>query len=138
MPVLIFTCSMIAVSTMDVGSAASASRSSLPTLSNTEEESMSEPLKPCPFCGGEAEIAIGQHHFNDAKVVCDCGIESGLFDETENKETNAKAAIKAWNTRAPDPKVKRLVEAARDEENNIEGGCRDKLREALKEWDDMN
>ena len=72
---------------------------------------MSEEMKPCPFCGGEAEMLIGMHHFSDAKVSCkNCSAESGLFDESEGFERsdelagrNADAAAKAWNTRTPPP-----------------------------------
>lgn len=74
---------------------------------------MSE-LKPCPFCGGKPEVALGQHHFNDAKITCSCGVESGLYDDTEDKHKNTLAAVKAWNTRAPYPRVDRLVEAAKN------------------------
>ena len=55
---------------------------------------MSEELKPCPFCGGDVEIAEGM---NEAWVSCSnkqCGMgASGMF-------STRKKAIAAWNTRA--------------------------------------
>ena len=69
---------------------------------------MSDELKPCPFCGGEAEIVVGMHHFSDAKVCCtECYAESGLFDESGGygrgealEKKNRLAAASAWNKRA--------------------------------------
>ena len=55
-------------------------------------------LKPCPFCGGVAEVVVGAHNFVDAKVLCECGIETGLFD-TDDKDKNVKDAESFWNTR---------------------------------------
>lgn len=60
---------------------------------------MSEELKPCPFCGGQAELietmgsqaAAFSPYF---RVTCtDCGIHQDQWDER-------KLAISAWNTRA--------------------------------------
>ena len=47
-------------------------------------------LKPCPFCGGTANIAKGQIEF---WAYCPhCGVQTELY-ETE------KEVAKAWNTR---------------------------------------
>lgn len=54
-------------------------------------------LKPCPFCGGEAEL------YNDEglwKVQCeDCEASTGQYYMPEN-------AIAAWNTRHTDDDLK--------------------------------
>ena len=57
---------------------------------------MSEKLKPCPFCGGEAELI--QHHERDNEyysyfVHCKkCVIRTTYLQ-------SAKKVIAAWNTR---------------------------------------
>lgn len=61
-----------------------------------------EPLKPCPFCGGEAELQI-DHEDKSAMVQCKqcfngtpwCADESGL-------SFNKDMAIHAWQPRAND------------------------------------
>ena len=54
-------------------------------------------LKPCPFCGGEAEMFSWQAHINDEyhlNLVCTtCGAG---FQDVSSKED----ALKAWNRRA--------------------------------------
>ena len=61
---------------------------------------MSVDLKPCPFCGGEAELVehevVGyQTDFYVECVTCDCIMcMGGLCYPTENE------AIEAWNKRA--------------------------------------
>lgn len=58
-------------------------------------------LLPCPFCGGEAELA-GDRETNEHIVFCKpCGAQEAYH------KTKAEAII-AWNRRAPDP---RLAEA---------------------------
>lgn len=61
-------------------------------------------LKPCPFCGGVADIQNGHHHFDDVFIECSSCTASGpLFDNAEGNDAAAKnlnAAITAWNTRA--------------------------------------
>ena len=50
-------------------------------------------LKPCPFCGGEAEICDDTDLCLDVGIVCEkCNLE--LVQETVER------AIKAWNRRA--------------------------------------
>lgn len=50
-------------------------------------------LKPCPFCGGEAELVIDEPFRGFTFVEChECGARGSISKERE--------AIKAWNTRA--------------------------------------
>ena len=53
-------------------------------------------LKPCPFCGGKAELINRKRYAlpNECYVLClNCGASSGAdYDETKN-------VIKQWNTR---------------------------------------
>lgn len=63
---------------------------------------MNKELKPCPFCGGAAElkaILIGQN--SQAYVRCKvCGTTSNYFSENIAYCANEKA-IEAWNRRMP-------------------------------------
>ena len=55
---------------------------------------MSEKLKPCPFCGGEAELA--KKH-----VYCiDCGSQGFYGDEIDCGDNEP---VVRWNTRTPSP-----------------------------------
>ena len=64
-------------------------------------------LKPCPFCGGEAEMHIGRAEFNDVEIECTgCGATGGSFNvqwrsdyNNEEQNHNATSAIQHWNTR---------------------------------------
>jgi Lar family restriction alleviation protein len=56
---------------------------------------MSEPLKPCPFCGHKAELYDATPHLNWAHCL-GCGAETDEYD------TMAEA-VAAWNRRAGDP-----------------------------------
>jgi len=68
---------------------------------------MTEALKPCPFCGGEAEFLIGSAMFFDVVITCkQCSMSGPIFDDSPHKgdeaiEHNRAEAITAWNTRAP-------------------------------------
>lgn len=69
---------------------------------------MSTELKPCPFCGGSAKpytfgAVVGGKalHFFECGE-CRAGKSLGEYSEEE--------AAKAWNTRAPDPRVEELEE----------------------------
>ena len=63
--------------------------------------SATDNLKPCPFCGGEAEIhrfsdgdfSIDVYHEKDCIMCID--IDGGIFDGDDYEW-----AIEAWNTRA--------------------------------------
>lgn len=71
-------------------------------------------LKPCPFCGGPAEIWKANHN-RSAWIAC-----MGRCATVISREHKTDAeAIAAWNTRTPTladalalPEVKALVEAA--------------------------
>lgn len=53
---------------------------------------MSNELKPCPFCGGEAVLCENTDY---AYVYCkECG------SQTDESHGTAGAAVAAWNTRA--------------------------------------
>lgn len=56
---------------------------------------MSEELKPCPFCGGEADLAKGK--FGDGKTshYVECMKCAGMADMYGDSDS----AIAAWNTR---------------------------------------
>ena len=61
-------------------------------------------LKRCPFCGGEAELMVGEHNFYDAKVRCnECYTEGPVFDADPDdpgiEKKNVADAVEHWNTR---------------------------------------
>ena len=62
---------------------------------------MSEELKPCPFCGGEASIRHFAFH-SGAKyhVVCESCLCSVSYEWTPEE------AAEAWNTRAKEQTMK--------------------------------
>lgn len=70
---------------------------------------MTSELKPCPFCGGEAEIQVGEYRsFVDGYAVrCgNCSLTFGAYGRIGETyfwtccyETEAEA-IEAWNTRS--------------------------------------
>lgn len=57
-------------------------------------------LKPCPFCGGKAEIRFVKlegkvsYHVGCASRACQCAVQTCAVAKT------VKKAVKAWNTRA--------------------------------------
>lgn len=55
---------------------------------------MSGELKPCPFCGGEASVDVGDF----GGMVCSC---EKCFSQGKECETEAEA-IKEWNRRVKD------------------------------------
>ena len=63
---------------------------------------MTEKLKPCPFCGGEAKL---RNEGCCIFVKCkNCGAEAGLVHISAEYCANEKAA-EAWNRRADNGKV---------------------------------
>ena len=58
-------------------------------------------LKPCPFCGKQAELSSGRFDGKDTSyVVCTrCG-SRGEFFFVSPKYASAERAIEAWNRRS--------------------------------------
>jgi len=68
---------------------------------------MSAPtLKPCPFCGGKAQMMKGHQAFEDCEIHCkSCamvGPNFGAMGETFSPEEDAALH---WNTRAALPAI---------------------------------
>lgn len=64
---------------------------------------MEEILKPCPFCGGEAELVYSNDNHHQPHVQCKFGAFlmpkcPGTFTYQWNYKTKAEA-IEAWNRR---------------------------------------
>lgn len=56
-------------------------------------------LKPCPFCGGKAEIATGSVFMWEHIIVCkNCGASSKTVIGITLSQAREKA-IEAWNRR---------------------------------------
>lgn len=69
-----------------------------------------ERLKPCPFCGGEAEMYEG--HRDHWKVRCtSCGALPGRWFAREGAQLKA---VKLWNTRTNDQAISTLTAALED------------------------
>lgn len=67
---------------------------------------MSEPLKPCPFCGGEARISDYKTEYDtDSFWAVEC---SNCYAKSDTRIYDEQS-IEAWNTRADD-KYNELVE----------------------------
>lgn len=55
-------------------------------------------LKPCPFCGGKANI--DRDYTNNAYVYCTkCEISTRIYMTGLNSLTGTQQAIEAWNRR---------------------------------------
>jgi len=84
---------------------------------------MSEELKPCPFCGGEAELDTSQAYRalsggtlgSRAAVYCArCGADMGFCYEDAPgtpREDIVNQVVDDWNRRAPSPDMREAVEA---------------------------
>ena len=69
---------------------------------------MSTALKPCPFCGGEAEIERPGTRRQSCIVSCtNCGARHEGPDEGEQSGDT-------WNERAPDPREAEIATLRRD------------------------
>lgn len=84
-------------------------------------------LKPCPFCGGEAELIPGLAYgeVNGYECgCCDCNFTCGLHDTEEE-------SVEHWNTRTVD--VDKLATVANSLAVQEDPYCRDmadKIRKA--------
>ena len=61
---------------------------------------MKESLKPCPFCGGEAELQYGACDYNVWQVICksqQCNGMAGWDDDPQR-------ATDTWNKRKENEK----------------------------------
>ena len=99
----------------------------------------SEELKPCPFCGGQAEIVKrdvepqGDPWYGKQIaifVLCKCG--ACLFDEDfhygfEDKEL----AIEYWNTRPHPPAAKELRDKFENELKTLQDSCPHEITEVM-------
>ena len=57
-------------------------------------------LKPCPFCGGEAEAVYAPNDINRWGVQCkSCGCTVEV-EEWKGVEDTKENAVKSWNRRA--------------------------------------
>jgi Lar family restriction alleviation protein len=82
---------------------------------------MSEAIKPCPFCGGEAYFSVGKivdgrdWHY----VECvQCGAIGPDVKYADHNIAVKSANALAWNTRTPDPRLEALTE-------QLEAACAD-------------
>lgn len=58
---------------------------------------MSIELKPCPFCGSAARLALGESDIDGSEVFCvECCASAGHHADDKHGE----AAASSWNTRA--------------------------------------
>ena len=74
---------------------------------------MTDKLKPCPFCGGEAMLRNRGMNTQNYVVCENCGAVSKIT------ETEADA-IKAWNKRSY---IDEIVEQLEEEKNHCCVGC---------------
>ncbi|WP_217951943.1 Lar family restriction alleviation protein [Adlercreutzia caecimuris] len=56
---------------------------------------MSDELKPCPFCGGDASMQRFNASTTPARIICKCGIELRAV-----KGQSVESIVEQWNTRA--------------------------------------
>lgn len=76
---------------------------------------MNEELKPCPFCGGEAEIIIFSVEYGTVTVGCtneECDITMGKAFFTD------KEAIQHWNRRV-NKALSEILETIIDEQPTV-------------------
>ncbi len=64
-------------------------------------EILKDLLKPCPLCGGEAEIQFS-YYFRYARIFCKkCGLSTL---DLKGDDDGKKRLIELWNNRVNDPK----------------------------------
>ena len=74
-----------------------------------EQPTITQSLKPCPFCGGEAELSRDQNV--NAGAVCEMVACASKFCVVTLYHRTEAEAIAAWNTRASLAAQDGLVEA---------------------------
>lgn len=86
---------------------------------------MSDELKPCPFCGGEAELleAVGETWAH----CMTCGSSSAMFGGIDS----ADKAVAAWNARTE--LTCRMIKVSLYDEEGVEG-----IECDVCEWSDMH
>lgn len=78
---------------------------------------MTEELKGCPFCGGEAWLFTHSSAYTDEySIRCEQGC-------CEVGDEDKSAAITAWNTRPPSPEETRLRELNARLVEGLRGDC---------------
>ena len=95
-------------------------------------------LKPCPFCGSDAEQAqIGNNHTKTRSVKVKCSNKSCRFERTDSAIQNdiewlEVVSTEAWNTRAEQEEYKKY-EFCEDMEcfDSFEGKCIDRNRQCV-------
>ena len=71
-------------------------------------------LKPCPFCGGKAELVHHECKINDIRIQCtQCNIKTGWW-MGESVEL-----IERWNNRVYPPEVQAAIERDKPKEPTI-------------------
>ena len=105
-------------------------------MTDTPKDLTAPELKPCPFCGGKAELWRAHPHPGRAAWISCMGKCSVLV--SKEHKTDAEA-IAAWNTRADlcdpmqDARVKALVDAVKAMPDDwYSDGCDCKPCEALQ------
>jgi Lar family restriction alleviation protein len=100
---------------------------------------MSEAIKPCPFCGGEAYFAVGKivdgrdWHY----VECvQCGAIGPDVKYADHNIAVKSANALAWNTRTPDPHIEALT-AEREFFEEEWVSAVDKLNKAVEALDGL-
>lgn len=91
---------------------------------------MSNELKPCPFCGGEAKI---EDKVSQLTICCSkcsiCNLNANVFFcmDDSHKKTVREWAIKDWNTRTESTELEQLRKALEEIkakcEANFDDGC---------------
>jgi hypothetical protein len=87
----------------------------------TAKEAAEGLLKPCPFCGGKADITEQDYDgdFTYCEVGCKASKESECNSMPIASGLNYQEAAKAWNTRTSDPQVQVLQLALAEAEGAL-------------------
>lgn len=62
---------------------------------------MKDKLKPCPFCGGEAELRVGRSRMTGRRVytILCTNVECPILDLKTKMSFDKKQVIEEWNRR---------------------------------------